>query len=78
MLTNCLSPMGLVTNELLSLHEPWQVLIKLACLYNEHALAVEVLDRQVDHPTLEFYFVFLDTVLFPKYFLIKIFTILQL
>ena len=44
--------MGLVTNELLSLHEPWQVLIKLACLYNEHALAVEVLDRQVDHPTL--------------------------
>ena len=44
--------MGLVTNELPSLHEPWQVLIKLACLYNEHALAVEVLDRQVDHPTL--------------------------
>ena len=44
--------MGHVTNELLSLHEPWQVLIKLACLYNEHALAVEVLDRQVDHPTL--------------------------
>ena len=67
--------MGLVTNELLSLHEPWQVLIKLACLYNEHALAVEVLDRQVDHPTLvqsyyvlEFYLVFSDVVLFPTYF----------
>ena len=54
MLTNALSPKGHVTNDLLSLHEPWQVLIKLACLYNEHALNVEVgllLSRQTSRPS---------------------------